>query len=211
MPGAIGAFRKEALQKSGGFTTDTLAEDCDLTMRILKEGYIVTEETKAIALTEAPETVKQFMKQRFRWSFGVMQTFWKHRELLFNSTYKSLGWIALPDMLLFKYIIPFFSPFADFFMIVGLLTGNAEKILKYYIAFVIVDASIAAFAFMFEKEKPSKLLWLIPQRLVYRWLMLVVLFQSFLRAIKGELQNWGVLKRTGNVKDVTLTEEAMPV
>lgn len=211
VPGAIGAFRKQALEEAGGFTTDTLAEDCDLTIRILKCGYIVENENKAIAMTEAPETVKQFLKQRFRWSFGVMQTFWKHREALFNDNYKSLGWIALPNILLFQFIIPVFSPLADILMIFGLLTDNAAKIGNYYLLFMIVDSAIALMAFSFEKEKLSKLVWLIPQRFAYRWLMYIVLFRSFRRAIKGELQQWGVLKRTGNVKDVSVPEKMQPV
>ena len=203
IPGAIGAFKKDALIEAGGFTTDTLAEDCDITIRILKAGYIVANEPKAIAYTEAPESLKQFIKQRNRWSFGVMQTFWKHKEFMFNSKVKSLGWIALPDILLFKYIIPFFTPLADFFMLIGLLSGNAGKIGIYYLLFMIIDTAIAAIAFAFEKQKPWKLIWLIPQRLVYRWLMMIVLFKAYRRAIKGELQQWGVLKRTGNVKQVS--------
>lgn len=201
VPGAIGAFRKQAIEDAGGFTTDTLAEDCDLTVRILRCGYIVRNENKAIAMTEAPETVRQFLKQRFRWSFGVMQTFWKNRDALFNPKYKALGWLALPNILVFQFIIPTIAPLADFFMIVGILTGNAEKILSYYLIFMLVDAAIAVLAFALEKEKYSKLLWLIPQRFIYRWLMYYVLFKTFRRAIKGELQNWGVLKRTGNVKE----------
>ena len=202
VPGAIGAFKKKAIEAAGGFTTDTLAEDCDLTIRILRAGYLVTNEPKAIAYTEAPETLKMFMKQRFRWSFGVMQTFWKHSDMLFSKTNKSLGWIALPDILIFKYIIPIFSPIADVLMIFGLFTDNASKIFWYYVLFTIVDTTIAAISFLFEKENPLKLIWLIPQRLIYRWIMLVVLYRSLKRALKGELQNWGVLKRTGNVRDV---------
>jgi peptidoglycan-N-acetylglucosamine deacetylase len=201
VPGAIGAFNKQILLDAGGFTTDTLAEDCDLTIRILKEGFIVANEPDAIAYTEAPETVKQFMKQRFRWSFGVMQVFWKHKDLLFNTKHKALGLIAMPDILLFKYIIPLFTPIADVLMFIGLLTGNAEKIGKYYMLFILVDAFTAGIAFAFAKERPWKLIWLIPQRLIYRWLMLIVLFRSFRKAIKGELQHWGVLKRTGNMKN----------
>jgi len=211
VPGAIGAFKKQVLEEAGGFTTDTLAEDCDLTIRILKLGYLVENENAAIAMTEAPETVKQFLKQRFRWSFGVMQTFWKHREALFNNHYKSLGWIALPNILLFQFIIPVFSPLADLLMVVGLFTENAAKIGKYYLLFMLVDAAVALLAFTFEKEKLHKILWLIPQRLAYRWLMYIVLFRSFRRAIKGELQNWGVLKRTGNVKDIAVPETMQPV
>ena len=89
-------------------------------------------------------------------------------------------------------------------MIFGLFTDNASKILWYYVLFTIVDTTIAAISFLFEKENPLKLIWLIPQRLIYRWIMLVVLYRSLKRALKGELQNWGVLKRTGNVKDVVV-------
>jgi peptidoglycan-N-acetylglucosamine deacetylase len=202
VPGAIGAFRKKAIEEAGAFTTDTLAEDCDLTVRILRCGYLIKNENDAIALTEAPETVKMFLKQRFRWSFGVMQTFWKNRDTLFNWKYKWLGWIALPNILIFQFIIPTIAPLADFFMVIGLSTGNQEKILVYYLIFTLVDAAVSLLAFAFEKEKYSKLIWLIPQRLMYRWLMYYVLFKTFRKAIKGELQNWGVLKRTGNVKDI---------
>ena len=202
IPGAIGAFKKDALIEAGGFTTDTLAEDCDITMRILKAGYLVANEPKAYAYTEVPEQLKQFIKQRVRWSFGVMQTFWKHKDMLFNNNNKSLGWVALPDMLLFKYIIPFLSPLADFIMLIALITGNGGKIAFYFMIYVIVDAFIASIAFAFEKENPAKLIWLIPQRLIYRWLMMYVFFKAIKRAIKGELQEWGVLKRTGNVKDI---------
>ena len=200
VPGAIGAFSKQALEDAGGFTTDTLAEDCDLTIRILKAGYRIENENAAVAMTEAPETLSQFLKQRTRWSFGVMQTFWKHRETLFNNRYGTLGWVAMPNMLLFQFIIPFFSPLADVFMLIGLVSGNASRIGRYYLIFMLIDAAIAIMAFWFEKEDLKKLVWLIPQRLCYRWIMYVVLFRSFKKAIKGELQHWGVLKRTGNVQ-----------
>ncbi|HXS36260.1 MAG TPA: glycosyltransferase [Flavipsychrobacter sp.] len=201
VPGAIGAFRKSVIEEAGGFTSDTFAEDCDLTIRILRAGYIIKNENSAIALTEAPESRKMFLKQRFRWTFGVMQSFWKNRDALFNWHYKGLGWVALPNILVFQILIPLIAPLADFFMLIGLLTGNALVILKYYGIFMLVDALVALVAFLFEKEKVSKLIWLIPQRLVYRWLMLYVLFKALRRAIKGELQSWGVLKRTGNVQE----------
>jgi cellulose synthase/poly-beta-1,6-N-acetylglucosamine synthase-like glycosyltransferase/spore germination protein YaaH/peptidoglycan/xylan/chitin deacetylase (PgdA/CDA1 family) len=205
IPGAIGAFKTKAIEDAGGFTSDTLAEDCDITIRILKAGYIIANQPLAVAYTEVPETLKQFNKQRFRWTFGVMQTFWKHKDALFNNRYKALGWIALPDMLFFKYMIPFFAPLGDILMLFGLFTKSRSKIGMYYLIFLLVDALIAALAFAFEKAKPWKLIWLIPQRLIYRWIMIVILFRSLKKAIKGELQNWGVLKRTGNVKDVIAT------
>ena len=111
VPGAIGAFRKEAIMDAGGFTSDTLAEDCDLTVRIIRCGWKVTTNNEAFAMTEAPEKLKQFLAQRFRWCFGVMQTFWKHREVCFNSKYKALGWVAMPNILIFhEYSCPLFAP-----------------------------------------------------------------------------------------------------
>ena len=202
VPGAIGAFRKKAMLEAGGFTTDTLAEDCDLTMRMLRAGYRVVNENKAIAMTEAPETRKQFMKQRFRWSFGVMQAFWKNRDVLFKNGSGALGWIALPNILLFQVMIPLIAPIADLYMIIGIFTGNGLMILAYYGAFMVVDLAVSIMAFGFEHENLGKLIWFVPQRLVYRWLMLHILIKSLRKALQGQLQSWGVLKRTGNVKVV---------
>jgi cellulose synthase/poly-beta-1,6-N-acetylglucosamine synthase-like glycosyltransferase/spore germination protein YaaH/peptidoglycan/xylan/chitin deacetylase (PgdA/CDA1 family) len=202
VPGAIGAFRKKAIEDAGGLTTDTLAEDCDLTIRINRAGYVIENENRAVALTEAPEHIKQFMKQRVRWSFGIMQTFWKHRDALMVRKYKGLGFWALPNMLVFQFIIPTFSPLADLFMIFGLFSGNAWQIFLYYLLFTAVDSSVSIAAYIFEKQPLRVLFWIIPQRFVYRWIMYVVLFRSYKRAIKGELQTWGVLKRTGNVGKV---------
>ena len=199
VPGAIGAFRKKALEAVGGFTTDTLAEDCDLTMSINEHGYVIENENYAVAMTEAPETLRQFVRQRIRWSFGVMQTFWKHRSSLFARSKGGFGLWAMPNMLIFQYIIPTFSPLADMLMLLGLFTGNAWQIFLYYLLFLLVDASVSIMAYLFEHERLWVLLWIIPQRFFYRWIMYYVLFKSYLKAIKGELQTWGVLKRTGNV------------
>ncbi len=207
VPGAIGGFRKDAIIRAGGFTSDTLAEDCDLTMRLHREGYTIRNCTKAISYTEAPETMRQFMKQRFRWSFGVMQSFWKHRDAVLNPRYKNFGMVALPNILIFQMILPFLAPLADLVLLIslmaagfGIIQSSIGHILIYYGIFTLVDVAGAALAFAFEKEDYKKLLWMVPQRLVYRQLMYYILLKSFGKALKGELQAWGVLKRTGNVK-----------
>ncbi len=209
IPGAIGGFRKQAVINAGGFTSDTLAEDCDLTMRLHRKGYIIRNCNDAISYTEAPETMRQFMKQRFRWSFGVMQCFWKHRDAVLNPRYKNFGMIALPHILIFQMILPFLAPLADLVLVLSLVAAalniipaSAGHIILYYTIFSVVDMAGAALAFAYEKEDYKKLLWMIPQRFVYRQLMYYILFKSFSRALKGELQGWGVLKRTGNVKEV---------
>lgn len=206
VPGAIGAFRKSAVFKAGGFTSDTLAEDCDLTMRILKQGFIIKNCAEAVAYTEAPETLGALMKQRFRWSFGVIQSFWKNRDALFNKKFKFFGMVGMPNILIFQIVLPLFSPLADLMMIIGLFGDKPGKILTYYVAFVLIDFLVAIIAFRMEKEDYKKLVYIIPQRFIWRQLMYFVLFKSIRKALKGELSGWGVLKRTGNVK---LKEKAL--
>ncbi|AMR30258.1 glycosyl transferase family 2 [Mucilaginibacter sp. PAMC 26640] len=199
VPGAIGAFRKSAIFRAGGFTYDTLAEDCDLTMRILKLGYIVKNSAEAVAYTEAPETLNMLLKQRFRWSFGVIQSFWKNRDALFNKKYKFFGMVGMPNILIFQIVLPLFSPLADLMMIFGLLGDKPEKIIVYYVLFVVIDFLVAIIAFKMEKESYKKLIYIIPQRFIWRQLMYYILFKAIRKAMKGELSGWGVLKRTGNV------------
>lgn len=199
VPGAIGAFRKSAIRMAGGFTLDTLAEDCDLTMRILKQGFIVRNCDEAIAYTEAPETLNGLLKQRFRWSFGVIQSFWKNKDALFNKKYRFFGMVGMPNILIFQIILPLFSPLADLMMVIGLFGDKPGRILIYYVAFVLIDFIVAVIAFWMQKEDYKKLIYIIPQRFIWRQLMYYVLFKSLRRALKGELSGWGALKRTGNV------------
>lgn len=203
VPGAIGAFRKTAMNEIDGFTVDTLAEDCDLTLRLLRAGYRVRTCNEAIAHTEAPETTKMFIKQRSRWTFGIMQSFWKHRDLLFVFKKWNISWIALPNLLIFNFIIPFFSPVVDILFIAGLFTYSAPIYVAMYLGYYLLDCIISFMAYRFDGQKfPAKLfVYIFVQRLVYRQIMFYVLFLSYKKAIKGELVSWGILKRTGNVTD----------
>ena len=115
--------------------------------------------------------------------------------------------VALPNILIFQIILPFLAPFADLILVLsliaasmGIIPPSLGNIVLFYGVFTLIDVAGAAIAFSFEKEDYRKLLWIIPQRFVYRQLMYYILIKSFNRALKGELQGWGVLKRTGNVK-----------
>jgi len=59
-PAAVGAWRRELIERAGGFTPMTLAEDADLTLAIRKLGYAIVYEDEAVALTEAPDNVRGF-------------------------------------------------------------------------------------------------------------------------------------------------------
>jgi hypothetical protein len=66
-----------------------------------------------------------------------------------------------------------------------------------------IDCLIASLAYHYDHQKFNlkKALYLFVQRFIYRQLLFFVLLKAYTKAIKGELVSWGVIKRTGNVKD----------
>lgn len=199
VPGAIGAWRKSAIAECGYFNHDTLAEDTDMTLTLLKKGYKIKLEENARAYTEAPEDVKSLVKQRYRWCYGTLQCLWKHKNALFNSKHKSLGFFAMPSMWLFQYVFLTLSPIGDMYFIFGIFTKSANKLLIFYLIFLIVDFISAAAAFNLEKEKKNPLKWLLLQRTLYRFIMVYVVVKSLISAAVGTVVGWNKLKRTESV------------
>jgi cellulose synthase/poly-beta-1,6-N-acetylglucosamine synthase-like glycosyltransferase/peptidoglycan/xylan/chitin deacetylase (PgdA/CDA1 family)/spore germination protein YaaH len=214
VPGAIGAWRRDRVLEAGGYLLDTLAEDADLTIRLIRNGYRVAYEDAAIALTEAPQTVSQFLKQRFRWMFGMLQVAVKHLGAMRLKDSKTVGLVALPNIILFQVIFPLLAPLADLFAL-GILIEMAGKLitnsgnvysadslifLALFFTFVLVDAIAAAIAFSHEKrENPWLLLWILPQRFFYRQLIYLVAIRAALAAIRGSVVGWGTLTRSASV------------
>ncbi len=99
VPGPLGAFRASVLESVGLYTGDTFAEDADLTLKILKAGYKITYEKRAIGYTEAPGTLLDLGKQRYRWYRGILQSMIKHKNLLFNHRYGVTGFFMFPWMI----------------------------------------------------------------------------------------------------------------
>ncbi|WP_366950123.1 glycosyltransferase [Accumulibacter sp.] len=193
VPGAVGAWRRELVERAGGFDHQTLAEDADLTLAIRKLGYNVVYEDEAVALTEAPDSVRGFIGQRYRWMYGTMQVAWKHREVLFRSQSGALGFVALPNVIVFQILFPLVSPIMDLLLIGSLASaavnhwqhpeefsaGNLWRVLFYYALFVTVDYLAAILAFALErKESWWLLIWLFWQRFFYRQLMYYVAIKS---------------------------------
>lgn len=199
VPGAIGAWRKSAVEEVGYYHEDTLAEDTDITLKLLRRGYTINYEEFAYAYTESPSNLKSLLKQRYRWAYGTLQCLWKHREALFSTEHKTLGFIALPNMWLFQYVFQSLSPLADIYFVIGLMGKSPLKILVFYLVFLIVDYLAAFYAFMLEGENPKPLLWLFLQRLVYRQFMTLVVVKSIFSAFTGITVGWNKLQRMGNV------------
>ncbi len=198
VPGAIGAFRRQALEGAGGMTDETLAEDTDITMAICRAGWKVVYEENARAWTEAPATLGQLWKQRYRWSYGTMQAMWKHRDALFeHGASGRFGRRGLPFLTLFGVVLPLFAPVIDVMAVYGLIFADRTGTALAWLAMLALQALTAIIAFRLDKE-PLRPLWVLPlQQFVYRQLMYLVLIQSMISALTGARLGWQKLKRTG--------------
>jgi cellulose synthase/poly-beta-1,6-N-acetylglucosamine synthase-like glycosyltransferase len=198
VPGAIGAFRRTALQGVGWVSNDTLAEDTDLTMALLRAGWRVVYEEKARAWTEAPSTLGQLWKQRYRWSYGTMQAMWKHKQALRDSGASGrFGRVGLPFLALFGIALPMLAPLIDILAVYGLFFFNRSGTAISWLAMLGLQLITAIVAFRLDKEK-LRVLWALPlQQFIYRQLMYLVLIQAVMTAVTGARLRWHKLKRTG--------------
>ena len=215
IPGAVGAWRRSLILEAGGFTHDTLAEDQDLTITIRKMGHVIAYAERAIAWTEAPDTLGALSRQRFRWSFGTLQCAWKHKDALFNRTYGTLGFVALPNTWLFQLLLTAISPLADLMFVFSLFSvwltfkthgetyalTDLEHVLMFFGLFLLSDWLGAMIAFLMEPDEEKGLSWLIMlQRFAYRQIMYSVVLKSFVAAIRGRVVGWGLLERKATVE-----------
>ncbi|WP_246508728.1 bifunctional polysaccharide deacetylase/glycosyltransferase family 2 protein [Actinocrinis puniceicyclus] len=198
VPGAVGAFRREALVDVGGVSEDTLAEDTDLTMALLRAGWRVVYEERAVAWTEAPARLGQLWRQRYRWSYGTMQAMWKHRRtVLMGGGAGRLGRRGLPYLLLFQVLLPLLAPLIDVFALYGLLFGDVARMLAVWLGFLVVQLVASWYAFRLDRERRGVLLTLPLQQFVYRQVMYLVIIQSVVTAILGARLRWQRMERRG--------------
>ncbi len=220
VPGAIGAWRVSAVREAGGYHVDTVAEDADLTMALLRLGYRVEYEDMALAYTEAPTNANGLMRQRFRWSFGILQAVYKHRKVVGREG--PLGWVALPNIFIFQILLPLVSPLIDIMFVVGTIwyyiqkhfhpdsTNPADfhKLVLFFFAFLVIDFIASAIAFALERSHAGEKedVWLLSQvwlqRFAYRQLFSIVLFKTLKRALEGRKFAWDKLERTAAVNYV---------
>jgi len=214
VPGAVGAWRRSLIERVGGFASDTLAEDQDLTLKVRRTGYRIEYADDAVAWTEAPDTVSALAKQRFRWSFGTLQCMWKHRDALLRPRYGALGLVTMPNVWIFQIFFPLIAPLMDLLFVWTLVAAllerlehpheyavtNLKRVMFYYALFLAADWLAAAFAFLLERrERRGLLWWLFLQRFCYRQVMYYVMVKSVFTALKGVVVGWGKLERKATV------------
>jgi peptidoglycan-N-acetylglucosamine deacetylase len=220
VPGAIGAWRREALLEAGGFSPTTLAEDCDLTFALHRLGYKIVHDMSAVAWTEAPENWRAFARQRFRWTFGTLQAAYRHSDALVSGRLDGFNLLTLPSVLLFGVILPLIGPVLDFLLSITVCTAIAGLymhpeafdlqpalwVVGSYTFVFLIELSAALLAFALEPNEQKTLLWCLPvQRICYRQVMYVIMIQAMLACLRGDAQGWNKLKRVGSV-----TGDAVP-
>ena len=198
VPGAIGAFRRAALAAVGGVSTDTLAEDTDLTMALCRSRWRVVYAPDAIAWTEAPSSLRQLWRQRYRWSYGTMQAMWKNRRAVIERGPSGrFGRYCLTYLTVFHVLLPLIAPVVDVFSIYGLVFLNPVKVTLFWLTFVLLQSLAGGYALRLDGERLRPLCILPLQQVVYRQLMYLVTIQSVITALIGTRQRWQAISRAG--------------
>jgi cellulose synthase/poly-beta-1,6-N-acetylglucosamine synthase-like glycosyltransferase len=212
VPGAISAWRRAAVEQAGYYSSQTLAEDADLTIAIVRAGYRIIYEEAALGTTEAPETARHFLRQRLRWTLGMLQAAWKHRGAVAERRW--IGLVSIPELLLFSVIMAVFAPIADITVAAVLLNAAIDRLanpaspwtppalalLLGYCAFFLSDVMVGLLAFRLEPGEDRRLLLLLPlQRILYRQLQYVAAIRALSAALSGRLMVWQKITRAAEL------------
>ncbi|GAA0955801.1 glycosyltransferase [Kribbella koreensis] len=200
VPGAVGGFRRGALERIGGLSDVTLAEDTDLTMALCRDGWRVVYEERARAWTEAPASLGALWRQRYRWCYGTLQAMWKHRGAwIQRGQAGKLGRRGLTYLMLFQVLLPLLAPAVDVFAIYGLVFLNPLRVGLVWAGFLALQLGMGLYAFRLDGEKAGPL-WSLPlQQFVYRQLMYLVVIQSVFTALAGSRLRWQRMERYGSL------------
>ena len=201
IPGPIGTFRKEALQDVGFYASDTFAEDADMTLKILAVGWKVNYEPNAQALTEAPTKLMQLLKQRYRWTRGILQAVRKHKKHLFNPTLNFNNTLVLWSMFYEALLWPAMTIFANlFFIFVALFNGMSSLIFYWWLGIALLDFMSAVYCIAVEKEEFRLVPWAIVYRMVFVLIIDVTKAMATIEEFLGIQMEWGHLERSGLAK-----------
>ena len=215
VPGAIGAWRKPAIVQVGGYPPETLAEDQDLTIAIQRAGWKVSYDQSAIAWTEAPQSLRQLARQRFRWAFGTLQCIWKHKRVIAAGKPTGLAFLGLPQAIVFQLLFAVVSPIIDLALIVSIfstalsieehgytaMSGDLQRIGLFWLLFTAIDVVVALIAIALERREDWGLMaWLVPQRIIYRQTMYYVVIKALVQALRGPRVGWSSIARSGKVQ-----------
>jgi poly-beta-1,6 N-acetyl-D-glucosamine synthase len=200
IPGPIGLFRRSALESVGGYDHDTFAEDCDLTLKLLCDGWKIKYEPGSIAYTEAPEKLLDLLKQRYRWTRGILQAISKHKLRLVDPR-QGFGVTFTLWYMIFEGIMwPSMNVFANvLFVFVAARYGAALPLVLWWAQLTILDLAAALYCVVVEEERLS----LVPYAIFYRAFFALTIDVAKLFATIEEVfklrMDWGKLDRIGRI------------
>ncbi|MEY2443315.1 MAG: hypothetical protein QOJ46_2741 [bacterium] len=200
VPGAVGAFRRCALEDVGLFSADTLAEDTDVTIALARAGWRVAYAAHAIAHTEAPTSVRGLWRQRVRWTRGTLQSVSKHRAALQHGGQGHIGRRGLPYLIVYHVIVAVLAPSIDLLAVYGVLSVGVLRTAGWLIAFNTPAVAIAAYAFRVDGESLRPLWGLPAQQFAQRQLMCLIVARSMLGALFGTEMVWHRSIRAGEAR-----------
>jgi biofilm PGA synthesis N-glycosyltransferase PgaC len=199
IPGPIGMFRRDVLLQLGGYDTDTFAEDADLTLKILAAGWRIEYEDRAIAWTEAPESLLGLIKQRYRWTRGILQALRKRKRVMVHPP-NAMTWFSVVIMCFEALVWPVLNVLGTvFFVIVALGFGASTYLVAWWLLLTLLDVAAALHTVVMEGED----LTLVPLAIFYRFVFVLFVDITKLFATVEEFMNvqmsWGKLERLGRL------------
>ena len=127
--GGFGIFRRDALLAVGGYTSDTIGEDFDTTLRIHRhytDSEIpdnIQQIPNVVCWTMVPDSRRVLRRQRMRWHRGLGQVLSKHKGMLFRWRYGWLGWLAVPWAWGYELINPFVAASSVIVTVIWIAAG----------------------------------------------------------------------------------------
>ena len=201
IPGPMGIFRRTAIEGTGGYDSDTFAEDFDMTVKILADGWRIDYEPKAIAFTEAPEELLDIIKQRYRWSRGILQALRKQRRhLLMHEGSHITTPLSLWYMIFEGLAWPAMNILSSlFFVWIALIYGMTKLLVLWWLLLTVLDILIAVHAILMEREDMSLAFYSVFYRFFYILIIDVTKLFATLEELVGLDMSWGKLARKGRI------------
>jgi cellulose synthase/poly-beta-1,6-N-acetylglucosamine synthase-like glycosyltransferase len=199
IPGPVGIFRRDVMLQLGGYEYDTFAEDADFTLKILAAGWRIVYEDRAVAWTEAPESLLTLIKQRYRWTRGILQALRKRRRVFIHPQ-NAMTWLSVLMMTFEALVWPALNIFGTlFFVAMALAFGAGSYLLAWWVLLTILDVAAALHTVVMEGEDLS----LVPMAIFYRLVFVLMIDVTKLFATVEEFMNvqmtWGKLERLGRI------------
>lgn len=195
VPGALGAFRKKKLEEAGTYHKETLVEDFDATMKVLRSGMIVNGSNKAVAYTQAPQTIMDFYKQRKRWYRGNLQVLRRHSDILLNPRFGYLHKLSYPLMALHMLVIPFASLLVWGFAIYQIMLGQYLFVIYTFGLYITLQYLLSAMAVRMDNDDKKMILYSVFMVVGYKQITDLMQIKAVIEEVFGKKAIWTSAKR----------------